>query len=342
MASDPGMALTTGLEGRFYADPAVFAAERERIFRGSWQLVGHDSAFGPAGSTKTIAIAGASLFVVRGEDGVLRAFRNVCRHRGAPLVAEDRPAGCAPIACPYHGWRYGLDGRLLETPWFGEDSPFDLPALSLIPAEIGLWRGLVFVAIEPREPLLDQLGEMPSHFAGTPLERMIEHDERGFVEAFDWKAYVDQFTDYYHSPAVHGSDERVGIDRFTADPIRRGMIMRAPDGLAFYGAQWVWTWPNLTIATFAGGVKISRIMPLAAGASEVRFLFLADPQAAVEPSALQRVVDATFHIFGEDAALLRQLQRNLASGSFEEPGPLHPRHERATAYFQQLVREALA
>ena len=334
--------LPRGLEGRFYADSAIFAAERERIFRSAWQLVGHDSAFGAAGSTRPIDIAGASVFVVRGEDGALRAFRNVCRHRGASLVAEDRPAGCAPIACPSHGWRYGLDGQLLQTPWFGEESPFDLPALSLIPVEIGLWRALVFVALEPREPLLEQLGEMPAYFADIPLERMIEYDRATFVEAFNWKAYIDQFTDYYHSPAVHGSDERVGIDRFTADPIRRGMIMRAPDSLAFYGAQWVWTWPNLTIATFEGGVKISRIVPLTAGTSEVRFLFLADPLAAVELSALQRIVDATLGIFAEDAALLRQLQRNLESGSFEEPGPLHPRHERATAYFQQLVREALA
>ena len=330
-----------GLEGRFYADPVVFGSECERVFRRSWHILGHISAMAEIGSIKPIEIAGCSVFVVRGEDGALRAFQNICRHRGARLV-QDRPGTCKAIQCPYHGWSYGLDGQLLETPWFGERTPFDLASLSLLPASVDVWRGLIFVALEPREPLLAQLGDMPSFFTQVPLERMVEIDGRAFVEPFNWKVYIDQFTEYYHSPTVHGSDERVGIERFTADPIDRGMLMRAPDGLAFYGAQWAWNWPNWILGTFEGGVKISRVTPLSAGDSEVRFLFLADPEVRIKSSSRQRVIDATFRIFEEDAAVLRRVQCNLASGMFESPGPLHPRLERATAYFQQMVREALA
>lgn len=331
-----------GLEGRFYADPAIFVAERDRIFRSSWQLVGHVSALLAVGSIRTIDIAGSSVFIVRGEDAVLRAFRNVCPHRGARLISEQRRLACEEIRCPYHGWRYALDGQLLETPWFDEPTPFDLANLPLTPVSIDVWRGLVFVAVAPGEPLLAQLGDMPSFFSGVPLENMVEVESRRFLEPINWKTYVDQFTEYYHSPAVHGSDERVGIDRFTAEPFARGMLMRAPDGLAFYGAQWAWIWPNWTLATFEGGVKISTITPRSAAETDIRFQFLADPDARLTAMERQRVVDATFRIFEEDSSVLRGVQANFASGLFEVPGPLHPRHERATAHFQQLVREALA
>lgn len=332
--------LETGLEGRFYADPAIFLQERERIFTRVWQIAGHASGWEDAGSFRSVALTGASVFVVRGKDCVLRAFRNMCRHRGSLLV-EGQGAACDAIRCPYHGWRYGLDGQLLETPWFGEETPFDLSSLSLVPVPIEIWRGLVFVALEPEETLLDQFGGMPELLEDVPLEGMIELDRRGSIEPINWKTYVDQFTEYYHSPAVHGSDERVGISRFTAVPFDRGMVMRAPDGLAFYGVKWLWGWPNWTIATFRGGVKISWITPLSAQESEFHFLFLGDGSEETSPADRQRVIDATSEIFAEDATLLRRVQSNLASGSYI-PGPLHPRHEQATAYFQRLVREALS
>ena len=332
--------LVQSLEGRFYADPAVFTAERERIFRRTWQIAGHESAWEAAGRFRTIDIAGASVFVVRDESGELRAFRNACRHRGARLV--DGMGACTTIRCPYHAWQYGLDGQLLETPWFGEATPFDLSGLGLTVVALETWRGLVFVSLEPEGALIDQLGDTPSLLTDTPLEAMVELDGRSFVEPINWKTYVDQFTEFYHSPAVHGSDRSVGIDRFTVAPIHRGMLMRAPEGLAFYGGKWIWTWPNWTISTFRGGVKISRIMPLSAQKCEVRFLFLADPGFAAEPADLQRVVDATFAIFEQDAAVLRRVQANLGSGMYDPPGPLHPHHEQATAHFQQMVRDALA
>ena len=333
------LALAGGLEGRFYADPGLFVAERDRIFRKSWQFLGHSSALAAAGSMRSTDIAGRSVFAVRGADGELRAFRIVCRHRGARLVGDGGPDGCKVIECPYHGWRYGLDGQLLETPWFGETTPFDRSTLGLLPASLEIWRGLIFVALDPGEPLLDQLGAMPAHFGQARLEDMAEIGARTFVEPINWKTYVDQFTEFYHSPTVHGSDRRVGIDRFTAVPIDRGMLMTAPDDLAFYGTQWAWVWPNWTLATFRGGVKMSTIVPRSASESEVRFLFLGDSAGA--SGEHEQVIEATVRIFKEDAAVLRGVQANLASGMFEQPGPLHPRHERATAYFQQLVREAL-
>src|SRR3954453_18056352 len=108
------------LEPGFYFDPAVFRREQERVFWRAWQLLGPASQVANAGDYVAAEIAGAKVVAIRGDDGVLRAFRNVCVHRGARLL-EEGTGHCSAIQCPYHRWLYGLDGTLKRTPWFGED-----------------------------------------------------------------------------------------------------------------------------------------------------------------------------------------------------------------------------
>src|SRR4051795_12380043 len=107
------------LDPRFYVDPAVYRSEQERVFWRAWQLLGPASQVAKAGDYVAAEIAGAKVVAIRGDDGVLRAFRNVCVHRGARLL-EEGTGHCSAIQCPYHRWLYGLDGTLKRTPWFGE------------------------------------------------------------------------------------------------------------------------------------------------------------------------------------------------------------------------------
>lgn len=335
------LSLQTGLEGRYYVDPSIFAAERERIFHPSWQFVATTQKLAKAGSYATIDVAGAAVFAVRGEDGVVRAFRNICRHRGSRLL-EGAGDNCREIRCPYHGWRYGLDGALVETPWFDEETPFNLASFPLTPAAVAVWRGLIFVSVNPAGSLADQLGDLPRQLVDAPLEDMSEVSHPAFRAPFNWKVYIDQFTEYYHTPAVHAPDKNVGMQHFSAAPFHQGMLMQSPPGSAFYGGKWVWGWPNWTISTFPGGAKLSRVLPVSPEESEICFKFLFADIGEAGAAQRQRVIDATLQIFNEDVAALRRVQANLSSGFFEEPGPLHPRHEDATAYFQRKLREALA
>ena len=107
-----------------------------------------------------------------------------------------------------------------------------------------------------------------------------------------------------------------------------------------YGGQWHWNWPSFTLSIFPGGAKISRVLPRSPTECEIAFSFLFD--TGTPAPARQRVIDATKHIFAEDVAAVARVQSNFAAGLFEAPGPLHPRLEQVTAYFQRLVREALA
>lgn len=157
------------LEPALYTDPAVFARECAAIFRSSWQLIGPASRLSEPGDYVATEIAGAKIVAVRGKDGVLRAFRNVCRHRGARLF-EEGEARCNVIRCQYHNWVYDLDGSLRQAPWFGEDADFNMGEWPLEPISIEPWRGLAFVAIDPSVTLEKQLGATAPELADEPIE----------------------------------------------------------------------------------------------------------------------------------------------------------------------------
>ena len=325
------------LDAAWYADPAIHARERDEVFLRSWQFVAAAASLAAPGDYRALRIADRSVFVRRGHDGVLRGFRNVCRHRGSRLLDAD--AGrCDAVRCPYHGWTYNDRGALIATPWFDEASPFDLARWPLDTVTVETWRGLVFVAIQPEQSLAEQLGDLPAALADTPIESFREMASETMSAPLNWKTYLDQFNEYYHVPLVHRPTQGIGLEQYTALPARNMTCMTAPSGSAFYGGKWLWGWPNWTLSVFAGGMKISRVNPVAADAIDVHFhYFFADTSDA---EAQRRVIAATKTIFDEDVRACARVQVNLGAGDYR-PGPLHPRHEQATAYFQARIREAL-
>ena len=139
------------LPGWVYHDPEFYRVEMVRLIRPSWQIVCHANDIPEGGDWRTLEIGGDSVIVIRGADGAARAFANVCRHRGSRLV--DGEAGCAKrLTCPYHAWTYATDGRLVGVP-MKEDYPgLEQAALGLIPIELEIWRGFVFVRLESGGP----------------------------------------------------------------------------------------------------------------------------------------------------------------------------------------------
>ena len=139
--------------------------------------------------------------MIRTQDG-LRAFRNVCRHRGARLLPEGS-GRCATIRCPYHQWVWGEDGSLLNVPWWGDDPGFDMSEWSLETVEWRIWRGLLFVAIAPERSLEDQLGALIAEIADEPIETYRWVHEECLVFDANWKIYTDNFVEGYHIPGIH-------------------------------------------------------------------------------------------------------------------------------------------
>src|SRR5690242_14412890 len=153
--------VRTTLSGFDYTAPDIFELERERIFFRGWYYLGRDDELREAGDLSEYDVAGESIIVVRGTDGVLRGFYNVCRHRGSRLCEPGSGRVRSAIKCPYHAWSYALDGRLIGTPMVGEDE-VDRSTLGLWPVTVDTWAGFLFVNFaEDPEPLLDWLAAEP-------------------------------------------------------------------------------------------------------------------------------------------------------------------------------------
>ncbi len=333
--------LLRNLEPRYYVDPALHAAERQAIFKRHWQVLGPVSQVAEPGQYLAVELAGWKLFALRGKDGRLRAFHNVCRHRGARLLTEGN-GRCEVLRCPYHLWLYDQEGKLRKAPWFGEDPGFDTADWSLEPISLDTWRGLLFVAIDPETSLLDQLGDLPEEVADYPLESFAAVGSERFVMRSNWKTYTDNFVEGYHIPGIHPAFHKVIEFEGFETVARRGLVrMTAPQkGGSIYGGKWLWMWPGWTLSVFQGGMNTSRINPLSVEETELVYHFyFADLSEAAAPHR-QRTIDTNVAIVREDFGICEHTQRNYASGAYR-PGPLSPKHESSVAYFQGKVRDAL-
>ncbi|CAI7980590.1 MULTISPECIES: SRPBCC family protein [Parafrankia] len=205
--------LGTGLVS--YEDsisPDFYALERDAIFRRAWLNVGRVEQLPRSGSyfTKEIEAARASIVVVRDNDGQVRAFHNICRHRGNKLVWNDFPreetaGSCRQFTCKYHGWRYGLDGAATFVQQEGEFFNLDKKDFGLVPVHCDVWSGFIFVnlAKEPEQSLPDFLGPMVTALGGYPFDTMTERFYYRAEVGANWKLFMDAFQEFYHAPILH-------------------------------------------------------------------------------------------------------------------------------------------
>ncbi|WP_395684855.1 aromatic ring-hydroxylating dioxygenase subunit alpha [Aestuariivirga sp.] len=329
------------LDPRLYVDPAVLLREREEIFTRTWQLLGPASQVAERGAYVAADLAGIKVFAIRGRDGKLRAFRNVCRHRGARLL-EDGAGRCATIRCPYHQWVFGDDGRLLNAPWFGEEQGFRMEDWPLEQIHAAEWRGLLFVAVSPAEDLLSQLGDLVGELAGEPIETY--QPVRAETVNFDanWKIYTDNFVEGYHIPGIHPKFfAAIDFEAFETTAHKGFVRMTAPprEGL-FYRGKWLWMWPNWTLSLFAGGMNTSRINPLAVDRTEQLYHFYFADLASSLDDTRSDTIARNLAVVREDYGICVATHRNYEAGNYRA-GPLSPRHEQGVHYFQKRVRESL-
>jgi phenylpropionate dioxygenase-like ring-hydroxylating dioxygenase large terminal subunit len=191
-------------------DPEHFAAEREAIFKRTWLNVGRVEQVPRTGNyfTKEIAVAGTSLIIVRGKEGEVRAFHNVCRHRGNKLVWNDYPGEessgtCRQFVCKYHAWRYDLTGELTFVQQEGEFFDLDKSTFGLKQVACEVWEGFIFVNFDPQESLTEYLGEMGKGLAGYPFHEMTSVYHYKAEVGSNWKLFIDAFAEFYHAPVLH-------------------------------------------------------------------------------------------------------------------------------------------
>ena len=187
-----------------YTSEAFYRREVDTIFRCGWHLVGRVDEWGTAGDFRVFDLCGESIIVVRDENGEVHAHANTCRHRGTRLL--DGTGNCRKIICPYHAWTYDLDGKLFGLKGMEKTANFVHAENGLIPVRLQSWAGFVFVCLdEHTEDLPSWLGNLKEEFAPYRFERYrcvrrVEYDL-----ACNWKLYIENAMEDYHTPTVHRS-----------------------------------------------------------------------------------------------------------------------------------------
>src|SRR3954447_13633567 len=190
--------------------PEHYELERDAIFRRTWLQVGRLEQLPRKGSyfTRELDAARTSVIVVRDSDGV-RAFHNICRHRGNKLVWQDYPGEevsgtTRQFTCKYHGWRYGLDGTCTFVQQEKEFFDLDKAKFGLIPVRAEVWEGFIFVNLDPdAEPLHDYLGRFAKGIEGYPFDQMTQVTKYRAEVGSNWKLFIDAFAEFYHAPILH-------------------------------------------------------------------------------------------------------------------------------------------
>jgi choline monooxygenase len=273
---------------------------------------------------------------VRGDDGELRAFVNVCRHRGSVLL--DGAGTTRSIRCPYHAWTYDLDGRLRAAPRAEELGDREL---SLLPASVDTWGPFLFVNADPdAEPLADALGELPQL---VDLEPLRFHSRVRFELAANWKVAVENFLECYHCATAHpafAAQVDVRPERYVLEAHPRFLAQHCRTRTTGEDGQFHLLLPNTGINVFPGPPNLS-IGPIAPAGPRrtARFLdyfFAADADEAW----VEEFLAFDDGIGREDTALVESVQRGMESGVLET-GRLMPDSERLIAAFQEWVRGRL-
>ncbi len=199
------------LPGRYYYEPAIYDQEQEQIFARMWVCVGRAEALPNPGAYLTATIGQESIIVIRAKDGMLRAFLNVCRHRGARLCTEATGQLKGSIQCRYHAWTYGLDGKLLGAPNILNDAQFDRLAFGLLPVALEVWEGLIWlnlaedpppIATQVNEPIIERFGSY-TLFARYDIGQLKVGKSINYDVHANWKLIVENFMECYHCSPMH-------------------------------------------------------------------------------------------------------------------------------------------
>ncbi|HKG27488.1 MAG TPA: aromatic ring-hydroxylating dioxygenase subunit alpha [Thermomicrobiales bacterium] len=367
----PRTRFESTLPGRYFWDPEIYDRERDRIFSSMWVCVGRADDLPEAGRYLLADVGRESVVIVRGRDGLIRAFLNVCRHRGARLCTDPCGSTGQAIQCRYHAWSYALDGRLIGAPNIAREEGFDRDAFGLIPVHCEVWEGLIWLNLaDDPESLANQIEPTIAHRLGSlekfgrwgvgnlALGRRIEYDVRA-----NWKLIVENFMECYHCGPVHPELVRLvpefrngtsyqglpGQGSYLGDDIEafalsgKGDRPHLPgllpeDERIYYG--WV-LWPNVFVNLLPDHVILHTLQPLGPGRSRVVCDWLFDPAEVAKSDFDPTDTVAAFDITNrQDWEVCELTQPSMSSKAYERGGVFVENEHHITA-FRDMVLERL-
>jgi phenylpropionate dioxygenase-like ring-hydroxylating dioxygenase large terminal subunit len=336
-------APTSTLPFAWYSDEEALRRERTCVFAQSWQYAGQAEQVAEPGSFLATDAGGVPILVTRDRDGELRAFVNVCRHRGAVLT--EGAGKRATIQCHYHAWTYDLDGTLRTAPRSEREPGFDCGDWSLLPASAGVWGPFLFVNPDPgAAPLAEHLGDLPAILArDIDVDGLVFHSRVEFGANANWKIVVENFLECYHCPTAHpafSDDVDVHPDRYLLEAHPTFAAQFATAKTTGERGQFHLLYPNTGLNVFPGppNLSIGPIAPNGPGRTERYLDYFFAPD--VDPGWRDEFFAYDDQIGREDTVLVESVHRGMASGMIEQ-GRLLLGSEPLLAAFQEWLTERL-
>jgi choline monooxygenase len=360
---DHPVARARTLPGTCYSDPEHHRRELRTLFRTEWIAVGLDRDVADPGSYLTGHAGDAPVLVVRDEGGVLRAFLNVCRHRGAP-IADDCGIARA-LRCPYHSWVYRLDGSLARATGVGTPEGFDPGEFGLFEIRVTTFARSVFVNLDTNAVDFDPgslaAGIEPFHIDDLEFGRRDRYHAK-----FNWKVLVENYSENYHTPTVHSQLPFAGYEYPTEcegrivfawdrpleprDASEEALNRFRPrdDGWSNVGAvmanesfnngAYVTCFPNMMLSMFVGFAATFRLEPVGPNTTIITRDYLWAP--SVSPERREQDYEATRRVVQQDLEICEALQRTYDAG-LSADGVLSTDHESSIAHLHQLLARSL-
>ena len=232
----------SGLPGWAYFSQELFELECETLFKTHWQFVCHVNEAADIGAYVTFDVAGERALVIRGHDGILRAFHNLCRHRGSRIVPDVRGVCNKAMVCPYHGWAYNLDGGLRGIANRDTFPPMQAEKWGLKPLEMEIWNGLVFIRFQagPQPAVAEILARFDDEIAPYDLANMVPTDSNSMDDLLpvNWKSVRDVDNEGYHVRQAHPGLHQLYGNGYFDEPYANGTSRSVGTFNEAYGHRW--------------------------------------------------------------------------------------------------------
>jgi len=334
----------------WYTDQRVADLELKNVFSRNWQAVGRLSQLERPGQYVTATVADEPIVVVRGRDGKLRAFYNVCRHH-AMTVMNERCGHAEHMRCPYHGWTYNLEGELRGMTEFDGVKNFERADNGLVPVLVETWENFVFVNLDPQAaPLRDFLGKLVGLAKPLSFGDLKFVERRSYIQNCNWKVYVDNFLDGgYHVPHMHkGLNSVLDYTNYTIENVDRCCVQSSPVAVdtkseasaantrkgdrAFY----FWQYPNFMLNWYEGYLDTNFVLPMGPNRCEVIFDFYFGNVSEDTMPYIRESMSVSELVQQEDIVICDGVQRGLSSRAYQA-GRLSVRREAGEHLFHRLL-----
>ncbi len=359
--------MTETLPGSYYCDPNVFRAEIERFYFQGWVCAGRAGFIPNAGDYFLREIAGESIIIVRDADSSVRAFYNVCRHRGTRMCVASEGNFAGRIQCPYHGWTYGLDGRLLGAPHM--DVPgFCRDEYPLNEVQVEAWEGHLFVRLWTRDlsrvSLVNRLADLSAKFAPWRMAELQLHKRISYTVKANWKLVVLNYSECLHCPFLHPALNRLtdylGADNEAAPGVYLGGSMgfrgdsetMSIDGKRRRGylpglnederrkVCYYYIYPNLMLSLHPDYMMVHTLWPEAVDRTTILCEWYFHSSELTKPGfAADDVIDFWDTTNKEDWRIVELSQLGIQSRSYR-PGPYSRREELLHEFDRHISRDA--